>query len=254
MARLLEDKVILVTGGSSGIGRAAAIAFAAEGAKVVVAARRVAESNETVAMIRSAGGEATFVKTDVTVASEVQALVAKSVEVYGRLDGAFNNAGTEGNFAPAADLVEADLDRMMTLNIKGTWLCMKHEIPQMLKQGSGSIVNMSSIIGLVGCTLSSFYSATKHAVLGLTKCAALDYAAQGIRVNAVCPTIITGTPMVDTNYKLYPEEMARLAAQIPMGRPGTLQEVTATVVWLLSEASSYVTGHAVPIDGGSVAR
>ncbi len=252
MKKMLEDKVALVTGGGSGIGRSTALAFSEEGAKVVVADVMVDGGEETVKLIKEAGGEAIFVKTDVSKAKEVEALIQKAVDEYGRLDCAFNNAGIEGAVTNLQDLSEEDWDRVISINLKGVWLCMKYEIPQMLEQGSGAIVNTSSIAGLTGQGTIA-YGASKHGVMGMTKVAALENAQTGIRVNAVCPAAVQ-TPMVenlmnaDPNIKEYIENMQ------PMGRVGQPEEISQAVVWLCSDAASFITGHGLPIDGGLVAK
>ncbi len=249
MAELLTGKIALVTGGGSGIGRATSVVFAREGARVVVADVVVDGGEETIGMIKQAGGEAIFVQADVSKAAEVEALVQKAVDAYGRLDCSFNNAGIEGMFAPTTEYPEDNWARVLAINLKGVWLCMKYELAQMLKQGGGAIVNTASVAGLVGSGLMSAYVASKHGVVGLTKTAALEYAKSGIRVNAVCPGAIS-TPMMERGIAMRPEfgEMA-LAAE-PVGRMGQPEEV----VWLCTEAASFVTGHAMTVDGGMVAQ
>jgi NAD(P)-dependent dehydrogenase (short-subunit alcohol dehydrogenase family) len=245
-------KVALVTGGNSGIGRHASLAFAREGAKVVVAARGVDEGERTVSMIREAGGEAMFVATDVTGAESVRAMVRACIERYGRLDAAFNNAGITGSVTDfIVDYDEEIFDRTVAVNLKGTWLCMKYEIPEMLRAGRGSIVNCSSTAGLRGGARASAYYASKHAIVGLTKSVALEYATNGIRVNAVCPGMI-GTDMVAREFARAPEKFAVLKQKIPMARIGTVEEIAAAVLWLCADESSYVTGAALSADGGFV--
>jgi NAD(P)-dependent dehydrogenase (short-subunit alcohol dehydrogenase family) len=221
---------------------------------VVVADVTVAGGEDTVARIKHAGGDATFVKTDVASAAEVEALIAATVATYGRLDCAHNNAGIEGVAAPTADYPEADWDRVIAINLKGVWLCMKHEIPQMQRQGGGAIVNTASIAGLVGVSRMPAYVASKHGVAGLTRAAALEYAKAGIRVNAVCPGVIR-TPMVERFFLARSSRAeTRLTAYEPIGRLGTPEEVAAAVVWLCSDAASFVTGHTMAVDGGIVAQ
>ena len=253
MPNLVKDKVALVTGGGSGIGRASALTFAREGAKVVVSDVVVEAGKETVQLIKNADGEAVFIKADVAQVSDVEALIAKAVEAYGRLDCAHNNAGIEGNSAKVADYDEADWDRVIAINLTGVWLCMKYEIPQMLQQGSGAIVNTSSVAGLLGFRTGSAYVASKHGVLGLTKTAALEYAKSGIRVNAVCPGAVD-TPMMGRITDHRPHRAAKMAAGEPVGRMGTPQEIAEAVVWLCSDAASFVTGHPMTVDGGIVAQ
>ena len=254
MAAKFEGKVALVTGGSSGIGRATALAFAKEGATVVIADILVEAGEETVRMIKGAGSEAILIKTDVSKAAEVEAVIKKTVESYGRLDYAVNNAGIEGDTAPTADCTEENWDRVININLKGAWLCMKYEIPQMLAQGGGAIVNISSIAGLVGVPgLVCAYVASKHGILGLTKIAALEYAKAGIRVNAVCPGPIR-TPMLDRFIGGRPEVEAQFEALEPVGRIGKPEEIAEAVVWLCSDAASFVTGHPLAVDGGWVAQ
>lgn len=254
MVRRLEGKVVLVTGAGSGIGRATALACVREGAKVVAADVQVAGGEATVAQIKQAGGEATFVPADVSRATAVEALIVKVVATYGRIDCAHNNAGIEGAMAMTADYPEDDWDRVIGVNLKGVWLCMKYELPHMLRQGSGAIVNTSSLAGLVGARRMSAYVASKHGVAGLTKTAALEYATSGIRINAVCPGIIR-TPMVERAFLSRHADLEdRLASAEPIGRLGTPEEVAEAVVWLCSDAASFVTGHTLSVDGGIYAQ
>lgn len=255
MGGKFEGRVALVTGGSSGIGRSSAIAFAREGAKVIIGDIATKGGEETVNMIRGSGGEAFFIQADVSNSVEVQAMVNKAIEVYGSLDCAFNNAGIGGSlFTPTADYKEDIWDRVMAINLRGVWLCMKHEIRQMLSQGGGVIVNTSSSAGLVGSQFAgAAYCASKHGVLGLTKTAAIEYARYGIRVNAVCPAMIQ-TPMRDDLLRDDLQREAQILARLPTGRWGTAEEVAEAVVWLCSEAASFVTGHAMAVDGGFVAQ
>ena len=250
--RELEGKVGIVTGGTSGIGRDAAVLFAKAGAKVVVAGRREAEGQETVGLIRAAGGDGLFVQTDVSQAAEVQALVRKTVEKFGRLDVAFNNAGIEGNWAPIAEQPEEDWDRTIDINLKGTWLCLKYEIQQMLKQGTGgAIVNMASVSGLIGAPGAATYTASKHGVLGLTKAAALETVKSGIRVNAVCPAVIE-TPMGERLWGA-PEARKFALSFHPIGRFGPPMELAEAVVWMCSVRDSFMTGQSLLLDGGFLA-
>ena len=245
-------KVGIVTGGTSGIGRDAAILFAKEGAKVVVAGRREAEGSETLDLVRKAGGDGLFVKTDVSKAAEVRALVDKTVEKFARLDFAFNNAGIEGKWIPIAEQSEEDWDQTIDINLKGVWLCMKYEIQQMLKQGKGgAIVNMSSIAGLMGSAGAATHCASKHGVMGLTKSGALETARNGIRINAICPAVIE-TPMGERVFGA--PEMRKYATSLhPLGRFGTPVEVAEAVVWMCSEHASFMTGQWIVLDGGFLA-
>jgi len=252
MKVMLKDKIAVVTGGGSGIGRSTALAFAEEGAKVAVADIVIEGGEETVRMIKSSGGEAMFIKTDVVNANEVEALIQKTVDVYGRLDCAFNNAGIDGEICSLQDHTEENWDRVINTNLKGVWFCMKYEIPQMLKQGSGAIVNTSSIAGLTGQG-TAVYCASKHGVVGMTKAAALQNAMTGIRINAVCPAAIY-TPMAEKVMNSDPNLKAYVESMQPMGRVGQPEEIAQAVVWLCSDAASFITGHALPIDGGLVAK
>ena len=248
-----QGKISLVTGAGSGIGRASAMAFARSGAKVVAADISASEGGQTVQKIKAAGGEAFFIQTDVAKSSEVQSLIQKTVQQYGRLDFAHNNAGTEGMLAPTADCTEENWDKILATNLKGIWLCMKYEISQMLKQGGGAIVNTSSIAGLVGLKGYPAYTASKHGIVGLTKVAALEYAKKGIRINALCPGLIN-TPMSDRQTGGNPQVAAQFIAFEPLGRMGTPDEVAQAALWLCSDASSFVTGHSLAVDGGWVAQ
>jgi NAD(P)-dependent dehydrogenase (short-subunit alcohol dehydrogenase family) len=248
-----ENKVALVTGASSGIGRTCAIAFAREGAKVVVVDTAVEGGQDTIKIIKAAGGEAFFLRTDVSKAKEVQTMVEKTVETYGRLDCAYNNAGVVAIPRLTPDTSEEDWDRVISVNLKGIWLCMKYEIPQMLRQGKGAIVNASSMLGLIGMAKRSAYAASKHGVVGLTKVAALEYANVGIRVNAVCAAVVR-TSLVESIITSEPESEDQLTAMIPMERLGTSEEIAEVVIWLCSDASSFVTGHAMLADGGVAAK
>ncbi|MBT4512578.1 MAG: SDR family oxidoreductase [Chloroflexi bacterium] len=248
-----DGKVALVTGAGAGIGRATALTFADKGAKVVVADFAVEAGEETVKMINDGGGEAIFVKADVSQATDVEALVNKTIETYGRLDCAANNAGISGPIVASIDLEEDDWNRVVNIDLKGVWLCMKYEIPQMIKQGSGSIVNTASMAGIVGFPSQAPYVASKHGVIGLTKSAALEYGTQNIRVNAVCPGVIH-TSMVDSVVEAIPDIIDILNQQAPVGRIGQPQEVAECISWLCSDAASFVTGHALVVDGGYVAQ
>ncbi len=254
MTGQFENKVALVTGGSSGIGRATALAFAREGAKVVVTDLNVAGGEQTVHRIKQAGGESIFIETDVSKAASVEAMVNRTVESYGRLDCVFNNAGVspEGDRGSVVNCKEEDWELTIQVNLKGVWLFMKYEIAQMLKQSGGAIVNTSSAYGLAAAEGTPAYVASKHGVIGLTKTAALEYATAGIRVNAVCPGNIN-TPMVETGLN-DPQFKAQMLARHPIGRIGNPEEVAQAVVWLCSDAASFVTGHAMAVDGGWLAR
>jgi NAD(P)-dependent dehydrogenase (short-subunit alcohol dehydrogenase family) len=252
MTTELHGKVAIVTGGTSGIGRDSAALFAKAGAKVVVAGRRELEGKETIDLIRATGGDGLFVKTDVSKAAEVAALVKKTVDSFGRLDVAFNNAGIEGNWIPIAEQSEEDWDRTININLKGVWLCLKYEIQQMLNQGGGgAIVNMSSVAGWIGSAGAATYCASKHGVMGLTKAAALETARNGIRINVVCPAVIE-TPMGERVFGA--PEMKKYALNLhPIGRFGTPMEVAEAVLWMCSEQASFMTGQSLVLDGGFLA-
>ena len=254
MAGLLDGKSALITGGGGGIGRATALAFAREGARVAVADVAEEAARETVALVNAAGGQAISLSGDVSRDADVRAMIDAVVGTYGRLDCAFNNAGIAGWHVDAilkktAEWSEEAFDRMIAVNLKGVWLCMRHELPQMQAQGSGAIVNTGSIAGLVGLPNSSAYVAAKHGVVGLTKTAALEYAEANIRVNAVCPGYIK-TPMTEPSMRLRGEA---ILAQTPLKRMGSPEEIAEMVVWLCSERASYVSGAAYNVDGGWMA-
>ncbi len=249
----LEGKVAVVTGAASGIGRATAMAFAKSGARVVVADVQTDGGEETADRICKLGCEATFIHADVSHPQNVDALLRRTVERYGQLDCACNNAGIEGAQAPTDACSEENWDRVLTINLKGLWLCMKYELPLLLAQGGGAIVNIASIAGLVGFTNLPAYCASKGGVVQLTRTAALEYAQRGIRVNAVCPGGIR-TPMLDRLFHEQPEMEAGLTAAHPMGRLGKPAEIAEAVLWLCSDAASFVTGQALAVDGGYVAQ
>jgi NAD(P)-dependent dehydrogenase (short-subunit alcohol dehydrogenase family) len=249
---ILQDKVALVTGGTSGIGRATAIAFGAAGAKVVFSGRRDAEGEKTAKLIRETGAECLYVHSDASNEEDIKALVQKTVATYGRLDCAFNNAGIESPMKPLHEHSLEQFDKLMAINVRGLFLCMKYEIQQMLTQGTGVIINNSSTSGLVAFAGTSPYVASKHAVMGLTRAAALDYAQQGIRINAVNPGL-TATEMIDRFSNKDPALEQQLASIVPMGRMGKPEEIASTVVFLCSDAASYITGQSLTIDGGYTA-
>lgn len=249
MRRYFEDKVVLVTGAGGGIGRATALAFAKRGSKVVVSDINKREGQATVDAVQKMGVEAVFAYADLTKKTDVKNMVATAVEAFGSLDCAFNNAGINLGRASTTERTEDEWDRIIAVNLKGVWLCLKYEIEQMVKHGSGAIVNTSSTAGLIGNVGKPAYTASKHGVIGLTKTAALETAKQGIRVNAVCPGVVGGgmdPSLIDGNKALRDS----LLSLYPMGRFATHEEVGETVVWLCSEAAAFITGQSIPVDGG----
>ena len=250
---MTPDKVAIITGGSSGIGKATAVALAKDGVKVTIAARRATEGEETVQLVKKAGSDGIFVKTDVTKEDDVRSLVERTVKVYGRLDYAFNNAGIEEIMTPLLDQTSDVFDQIMNVNVKGVWLCMKYEIPKMIKSGGGAIVNMSSIAGVIGFPHIPIYSASKHAVLGLTKSAALEYSKSGIRINAVAPGAVE-TDMAKRVVGDNKQFLETIKSMHPIGRIADPEEIANAVVWLLSDKASFVLGHTLFIDGGMVSR
>lgn len=247
METTFNNKVVIITGSTFGIGKSAAIAFAQKGAKVVLSDWK--QDEDTLSTIIENGGDAIFVRCDVSDEDDVKNLVGQTIAKYGRLDFAFNNAGIEGTPAPATECSNDNWDKTININLKGVWYCMKYQIPEMLKVGGGVIVNNASIAGLVGFGGVPAYVASKHAVVGLTKNVALDYAKQNIRVNAVCPGVIH-TPMVDRFTGQDPKVLEQLVAAKPMGRVGQPEEIAETVLFLCSNAASFITGQAIAIDGG----
>jgi NAD(P)-dependent dehydrogenase (short-subunit alcohol dehydrogenase family) len=252
--RLTDKKVAIITGGSTGIGRASAIALAKEGVKVAVAARRIKKGEETVHLVKEAGSDGIFLRTDVTNEDDVRSLVEKTVKVYGRLDYAFNNAGIEEAMTPLVEQTSNIFDQIMSINVKGIWLSMKYEIPEMIRNGGGgAIVNMSSAAGVMGFPQMPVYIASKHAVLGLTKSAALEYASSGIRINAIAPGGVEtdmAKRLADDNHQF----LDTLTSIHPIGRIAQSEEIANAVVWLLSDKASFVLGHTLLVDGGVVSR
>ena len=251
METTFKNKVALVTGGASGIGRATALAFAKKGAKVAVVDWK--ENDEMVDLIKELGSEAIFIKCDVSKTDDVKAMVAQTIAAFGRLDYAFNNAGIEGASAPTQDCSEENWDKTIGVNLKGVWLCMRYEIPEILKQGKGAIVNCASVAGLVGFAGLPAYVASKHGIVGLTKTTALECATQGIRVNVVCPGVIQ-TPMIDRLTGKTKEGIERFKGFEPIGRFGLPEEIANAVVWMCSDEASFVTGHVMAVDGGFTAQ
>lgn len=250
----LDGRVIFITGGATGIGKATAEECAANGAHVVISGSRMARLEPVVEEIAAKGGTIRAVQCDVTRSDDVAHAISFTVEKFGRLDGAFNSAGVAQNFDPTGELTEEEWDRVIAINLTGLWLSMKHQIAQMLAQGDGgSIVNASSVAGLVGTRVGLAYSASKHGVTGLTKSAAIEQAQTGIRVNAVCPGWVE-TPMTNPITEANPDFLELLIARHPIGRVGQAHEISGLVSWLLSDASSFMTGAAIPMDGGLTAQ
>lgn len=253
MAGKLEGRVGVITGAASGIGRAAALVMARERAKIVISDVQDTAGEETVELVKQSGGEARFIKADVAKKESVEALIAKTVEAYGRLDWAFNNAGISGPITATHKYRDDDWQKVLDIDLTGVWYCMRAEIRQMLEQGGGAIVNTASDAGLVGVRGLSAYAAAKHGVVGLTKTAALEYAKSNIRVNVVCPGYVE-TPILDLGKERVPGFLEHALREEPIGRLGRPEEIGEAVAWLCSESASFVTGIAMPVDGGMVAQ
>ena len=247
-----KDQVSIITGASSGIGRATAIAFGREGAKVVVSDMNEAGGLQTVELIEAAGGTAVFVECNVTDNQQVERLIKTTVDTFGRIDNAINNAGVGGSLSRITEVSWQEYQHVMNVNLGGVFLCMQHQIRQMLTQGGGKIVNVSSVAGLRGLPNSSVYSASKHAVVGLTKSVAMEYVRKNIRVNAVCP-VFTRSAMVDSLFEIDPTYEEKLKRNIPMGRYGQPEDISQAILWLCADENSFLTGHALPMDGGMMA-
>ena len=252
MSEQFSQKVALITGAASGIGRSTALAFGREGAQVIVSDVAVEGGEETVQLIKEAGGTAHFVRADVSNDADVAALVHTAVQQYGRLDIGINNAGIGSNWKRLADYELEEWNRVLAINLSGVFHCMRYELKQMIEQGSGAIVNVASIAGLRGLANSSAYTASKHGVVGLTKSAALEYATQNIRINAVCP-VFTRTPLFEALFDVNPTYEERIKKNIPMRRYGKPEEIAQAILWLCSDNTEFMTGHALPLDGGMMA-
>lgn len=249
MSTEFKGKTVLITGATAGIGRATAIAFGKAGANVAITGRREKEGLETVELVNAAGGKGLFIKADAALEADAKRMVEETVAAFGRLDFAFNNAGVEQIMTPLPDQTEADFDRIMSTNVKGVWLSMKYEIPAIQKSGGGAIVNNASVAGVIGVPGIPIYIASKHAVIGLTKSVALEYARQNVRVNAVNPGPIA-TEMFENFRRGNPEAVAQIIESVPAGRVGTPDEIASSVLWLCSPGAAYVTGQNISIDGG----
>jgi NAD(P)-dependent dehydrogenase (short-subunit alcohol dehydrogenase family) len=243
-------KVALITGGTVGIGQATAIAFAQAGASVIVAGRRAAEGEATLQKIKDVGGNGIFTMADITQEADVEAMIEGAITMFGRVDFAFNNAGTFGETPTLVEQNQKQYDRIMDVNVKGVWLSMKYQAAQMIKQGAGVIVNNSSGFGLVGAGSAPLYAASKHAVIGLTKSSALEFAKSGIRVNAVCPGVVSETEMHSNSVGTSEQVRDYMLSVHPVGRFGKPSEIASAVLWLCSDGAAFVTGQAIAIDGG----
>jgi NAD(P)-dependent dehydrogenase (short-subunit alcohol dehydrogenase family) len=248
MSKRFQNRTALVTGAGSGIGRSSALAFAQEGANVIVSDIDVQGGEETVQMIQESNGDAHFFQCDVSQSAQVEALIKVTIETFGRLDFAVNNAGVSMRPASTVEIDEAEWDRVISINLKSVWLCMKHEIPQMQKTGGGVVINMSSLAGIRGKAGTLAYSASKHGVIGMTKTAALEFAKEGIRINAICPGLTESGMTAGLDQR--PELAEQLIALIPMGRMGLSENIADGVVWLCDDKASFITGHVLVIDGG----
>jgi NAD(P)-dependent dehydrogenase (short-subunit alcohol dehydrogenase family) len=253
MTAQFAGKVALVTGGASGIGRAAALAFGRNGAKVAIADLNATGGEATSQLINNSGGDASFIKCDVSSAAQVEELIERVVASRGRLDCAVNAGGIEGRAAGVTNDTEENFDAVIAVNLRGVWLCLKYEIAQMLKDGGGAIVNLSSVAGIAGSPRSSAYCASKHGVIGLTRSAALEFARSGVRVNAICPGAVD-TPMMERIYTQVPRMRVATPAAHPLARMAHPDEIGAAAVWLCSDEASFVTGCAMPVDGGMTAQ